>query len=236
MKKKYIIRYSLEFLVIFSSIFFSFYLEDVRKINQDFIIKNELVNDLIISIEDDLKQIKDVKNILKSSDEAIESILNDIDGEKLYINDVKLINKILKINVGLSFFSKDGIYNQLISTGTFGLIKNQKLKKTLLEIYNHNKNRNFAISKEIDQFAMSLHLAFKENFRIRSIYDTSDGKFYGSQKVINSNFNKTYYLSNNFYSLLSQSQDYISSYLRLIDDIQNNYNTALSLSKLEIKK
>ena len=88
MKKKYIVRYSLEFLVIFSSILFSFYLEDVRKINQDFIIKNELVNDLIISIEDDLKQIKDVKNILKNSDGAIESILNDIDGEKLYINDV----------------------------------------------------------------------------------------------------------------------------------------------------
>ena len=65
MKKKYIVRYSLEFLVIFSSILFSFYLEDVRKINQDFIIKNELVNDLIISIEDDLKQIKDVRIFLR---------------------------------------------------------------------------------------------------------------------------------------------------------------------------
>ena len=48
------------------------------------------------------------------------------------------------------FFPKDGIFEQLISTGTFELIKNNELKKLLLEMFNHLKDRNYATSTEID--------------------------------------------------------------------------------------
>ena len=37
------------------------------------------------------------------------------------------------------FFPKEGVFNQMISTGTFELIKSKKLKTNLLEIYNHQK-------------------------------------------------------------------------------------------------
>ena len=52
------IKLGLEFLVIFSSIFISFYIEDVRKINENSLIKNELIGDLISTVEDDLNQLK----------------------------------------------------------------------------------------------------------------------------------------------------------------------------------
>ena len=49
-------------MIIFS-IFISFYVEDVRKGNEDFKTKNELVGDLIVSLEDDLIQINNPSEI-----------------------------------------------------------------------------------------------------------------------------------------------------------------------------
>ena len=126
------LKLGLEFLVIFSSIFISFYIEDVRKVNENFLIKNELITDLISTVEDDLNQLKNVQDILQNSEKIIQEILNDIDNSHSQLNDIEAINKILEIEIGFSFFSKDGIFNQLISTGTFELVKNEELKKIFL--------------------------------------------------------------------------------------------------------
>ena len=126
------LKLGLEFLVIFSSIFISFYIEDVRKVNENSLIKNELIGDLISTVEDDLNQLKNVQDILQNSEKLIQEILNDIDNSHSQLSDIETINKILGIEVGFSFFSKDGIFNQLISTGTFELIKNEELKKIFL--------------------------------------------------------------------------------------------------------
>ena len=60
------LKYLIEGFVIIFSIFISFYLEDVRKGNEDFETKNELVGDLIVSLEDDLVQIDNLIDILKN--------------------------------------------------------------------------------------------------------------------------------------------------------------------------
>ena len=136
------IKLGLEFLVIFSSIFISFYIEDVRKINENSLIKNELIGDLISTVEDDLNQLKNVQDILQNSEKLIQEILNDIDNSHSQLSDIETINKILGIEVGFSFFPKDGIFNQMIATGSFELISNNDLKNNLLEIYNHQKSCN----------------------------------------------------------------------------------------------
>ena len=149
------------------------------------------------------------------------------------INDIETIEKILSIEVGFSFFQKDGIFNELISTGSFELIENRELKNTLLEIFNHLKERNIATSKEIDNFNIIFRGEINSNFRIRFTYNSFDGKFYGSRKLINSKFNKNYYLSNSFYGAISQAQQYVNMYSRLLRDLEDSYKTALSLSKEE---
>ena len=219
------LKLGLEFLVIFSSIFISFYIEDVRKVNENFLIKNELITDLISTVEDDLNQLKNVQDILQNSEKIIQEILNDIDNSHSQLNDIEAINKILEIEVGFSFFSKDGIFNQLISTGTFELVKNEELKKNLLDIFNHQKDRNTATSNEINK-----------NFRIRFSYNSFDGEFYGTRTLTNSNFNEKYYFSNSFYGLISQSQQYVNMYMRQLKDIEENYKTVYALSKEEVKK
>ena len=125
------LKYIIEGFVIFGSIFFSFYIEDLRKEDEDFITKNELVSDLIITLEDDLEQLKNLQEILLESERLILEILNDIDNSHTQLTDIDAINKILAIEVGFSFFPKDGIFNQLITTGSFELIKNNQLKTNM---------------------------------------------------------------------------------------------------------
>ncbi|MBL6680542.1 MAG: hypothetical protein ISQ40_00030 [Flavobacteriaceae bacterium] len=230
------LKYFFQSFVIILSIFISFFFEDVRKNKEDILTKNDLVSDLIISLDEDLIQIDDLLNILQDSEKKILEILNDIDLNHKNLADLEAIKTILDIEVGISFFPKDGIFEQLISTGTFELIKNNELKKLLLEMFNHQKDRNYATSTEIDQWNISKRGEILKKFRVRFSYNSYDGEFYGSRTVNTFDFNRDYYMSSDFYGLLSQAQYYSNMYMRLLSDIKKSYETAKSLSVEELKK
>jgi len=230
------LKYIIEAAVIIFSVFLSFYFEDIRKDKEDFNTKNELVADLILSLDDDLVQIENLINILQDSEKYITEILNDIDSNHNNLSDIESIKTLLQIEVGFSFFPKDGIFEQLISTGTFELIKNDELKRTLLEMFNHQKERNYATSNEIDSFNKGFRGLFLKKFRVRFNYNSFDGVFYGSRSLNNFKFNKEFYMSSDFYGDISLAQYYANMYMRLLKDIQKSYESANSLSKEEIKK
>ena len=72
-------KYLVEGVVIFSSVFLSFYLEEIRIENRNESNKNELVKDLANTLEQDIDQIKSLLKILYRSEELITEIQNDID-------------------------------------------------------------------------------------------------------------------------------------------------------------
>jgi len=230
------LKYLIEGLVIIFSVFLSFYFEDIRKDKEDLNTKNELVEDLILSLDDDLTQIDNLIQILQDSEKNILDVLNDIDSNHTNLSNIEAIKTLLQIEVGFSFFPKDGIFQQLISTGTFELIKNDELKRVLLEMFNHQKERNYATSNEIDRFNNVFRGDFLKKFRVRFSYNSFDGEFYGSRSLNSFVFNKQYYLSSEFYGSISQAQNYANMYMRLLKDIQKSYETANSLSIEEIKK
>lgn len=230
------LKYFFQSFVIILSVFISFYIEDVRKGNENIITKNDLVSDLIISLDDDLVQIEELLKILQNSEKKIQEILSDIDNNHKSLSDIDAIKTILDIEVGFSFFPKDGIFEQLISTGTFELIKNNELKRLLLQMFNHQKDRNYATSQEIDNWNIITRGEILKKFRIRFSYNSFDGEFYGSRSVNTFYFNTNYYQSNDFYGLLSQAQNYSNMYMRLLNDIKKSYETAKSLSIEELKK
>ena len=230
------LKYFFQSFVIILSVFISFYIEDVRKGNENIITKNDLVSDLIISLDDDLVQIEELLKILQNSEKNIQEILSDIDNDHKSLSDIDAIKTILDIEVGFSFFPKDGIFEQLISTGTFELIKNNELKRLLLQMFNHQKDRNYATSQEIDNWNIITRGEILKKFRIRFSYNSFDGEFYGSRSVNTFYFNTNYYQSNDFYGLLSQAQNYSNMYMRLLNDIKKSYETAKSLSIEELKK
>ena len=230
------LKYFFQSFVIILSVFISFYIEDVRKGNENIITKNDLVSDLIISLDDDLVQIEELLKILQNSEKNIQEILSDIDNNHKSLSDIDAIKTILDIEVGFSFFPKDGIFEQLISTGTFELIKNNELKRLLLQMFNHQKDRNYATSQEIDNWNIITRGEILKKFRIRFSYNSFDGEFYGSRSVNTFYFDSNYYQSNDFYGLLSQAQNYSNMYMRLLNDIKKSYETAKSLSIEELKK
>ena len=230
------LKYFFQSFVIILSVFISFFIDDIRKSNENIITKNDLVSDLIVSLEDDLTQIDELIKILQKSEKNILEILNDIDLNHKNLSNIDAIKTILDIEIGISFFPKDGIFEQLISTGTFELIKNNELKRLLLEMFNHQKDRNYATSQEIDQWNIITRGEILKKFRIRFSYNSFDGEFYGSRTLNTFDFDTDYYLSNDFYGLLSQAQNYSNMYMRLLSDIKKSYDTAKSLSIEELKK
>jgi hypothetical protein len=145
-----------------------------------------------------------------------------------------IINKLIDVEVGFSFFPQDGIFNQMISTGTFELISSRDLKMNLLEMYNHQKERNIAQSKEIDEFNLNFRNLPYSKFRIRFDYNLLDGDFYGSPSLTSFKFDNEFYMSDEFYGILSQAKLYSNMYKRLLNDVLNSYKETLLLSKSEL--
>jgi hypothetical protein len=64
-------EYFFQSFVIILSVFISFFIDDIRKNNENIVTKNELVSDLIVSLEDDLIQIDGLIKILQNSEKNI---------------------------------------------------------------------------------------------------------------------------------------------------------------------
>ena len=224
-------KYFFEGIIIFCSVFLSLYL------NNDFIEdkqKKEYLIDLKNSVDLDIVQIESLINTLLESEVLINNLQNDIDKKHTLLSDDESIQAIIEIEVGFSFFPKDGIYNQMISTGTFELISSTDLKTNLLEMFNHQQARNYATSTEIDNFNIEYRRGPFANFRIRFDYNLMAGEFYGKRRLAKFKFNTDYYFSDEFYGLLSQAKLYSNMYRRQLNDILKTYNKTKTLIKFEL--
>ena len=224
----------LQGIVIIISVLLSFFLEQQRQVNITKVEKNLLLEDLTVTLEADLDQIQTILNNLDNSDENLKKLSDDINNNHKLLSDREVTEILLKIQIGTSFFPQDGIFNQLISDGSFNLIENEELKSLLLNMYTHKKERNYATSIEIDNFNLLWRRQIMGNFRIQFNYNSYEGEFYGTQELARFNFNREYYLSNELYGALSQSRIYVGMYTRFLNDQINEYRTALALAKTEI--
>jgi len=228
MKKSYL-GYLIEGIVISLSILLSLFLGNINESYSDTEKKNNYLKDLSITLEEDIDQIRNLISILNNSEDLIIELQNDIDKKNLELTSDEIISILIKIEVGFSFFPQDGVFNQMISTGSFELIENTDLKKNLLEMYNHQIARNYATSQEIDNFNIRFRGEPYNRYRIRFDYNLLDGEFYGTRKLTSYDFNESYYKSNSFYGLLSQSKLYSNMYKRQLNDILDSYEKTLLL-------
>ncbi len=228
-------KYGLESIVILFSIILSFYIEGQRDLAEKNSDKNKLITDLINTIDEDQKQLNYIKSEMNKTVKLINEIQSDINSQNNNLSQVEIISKISEIKVSYSFFPQEGIFNQLISTGSFELIENKDLKLLLLKIYNHQNNRNYAISNLIDIFSIDFYNTVYQKFRIDINVNNMEGEIYGISVVSAFEFNKTYYFSDEFYGFLTRSKTYANLYSRLLNDISENYKQAKIYSKYEIE-
>jgi hypothetical protein len=227
-------KYAFEGTVIMIGILFSFYIEEMRVESKNIEIKNELLSDLNGSLVDDLEQINNIKELLNESLESISELQTDMNNNHQLLSNLESLKKIIDVNVSISFFPEDGVFTELISSGSFELIKNKQLKSKLLEIYNHQKERNYSISDDMDVLGKDYEIAVLQNFRISLDYNSLDGEFYGKPILNDYKFDRDYYLSNELYGLLTTNYLFGVMYSRLLNDIQKGYIATLALSKKEI--
>ena len=149
--------YTVNSAVILFSVILSFYIEGEREVNEKSVYKNKLITDLINTINEDINQIDYIRSQVSETVKNYNSILNDIDSKNKNLSRADIMEKIVGDNIGISFFPQEGIFNQLISTGSFELIEKNELKSLLLEIYNHQNNRNYATSYQLDLFQIKFN-------------------------------------------------------------------------------
>jgi len=228
------LKYTIEASVIIVGILFSFYIEEIRSNNKDIEVKNELLSDLNRALERDLDQINEIQKMLNDSMQRISDLRNDINDNHDQLSDLDAVKKILNANVSTTFFSEDGVFTELVSSGSYELISNKELKNKLLEIYNHQKERNMSISDDIDLLQNEFFLKFSQEFRVAINYNSYEGVFYGTTGVDSFIFNTEYYMSDDFYGYLTALQLNGYFYGRLLADIKSSYGTTLLLSREEI--
>jgi len=227
-------KYAIEASVIIVGILLSFYIEEIRSTNKDIEVKNELLNDLNRALERDLDQINVIQKMLNDSMQRISDLRNDINNNHDQLSDLDTVKKILNANVSTTFFSEDGVFTELVSSGSYELISNKELKNKLLEIYNHQKERNMSISDDIDILQNEFFLKFSQEFRVAINYNSYDGVFYGTTGVDSFIFDRDYYMSDDFYGYLTALQLNGYFYGRLLADIKAAYEATLQLSKEEV--
>jgi DNA repair ATPase RecN len=165
----YVRKYSLEFLVVFLGILSSFgidnYIKNVQKVNE----KNTLLDELHLSINEDLKQLEIVNGAL---DDCLNSInlLFEQTKEKT-LNDSLLAYHISNVSakVAISFFPQKGVYNQLVNTNSFELIEDRQFRRKISDLYEHLEDRKNAADLKFDMFAESFDKALldKLNYRVK---------------------------------------------------------------------
>ena len=230
------LRYLVEFLVIITGVVLSFYLDDLRQLNEKKGYKDTLIEELLVTSQEDLKQINKITEDLNKVQIYIDDFLTDLsDGEK-NLTDDQIAEKYLFIvqKMSVSFFPQNGTFNQLISTGSLDLIDSKEFRRVLLNNYTHYYERNSANNRTLDD----LYLAFGANidpFITIVATEEEDASFIYSDMVLSSyDIDQNFYLSNTFKAYLLTAQSMVGKNIDMLQIFSESYKEIIALANNEI--
>ena len=226
------LRLLVEFIVIISGVLLSFYIDDFRELQNKKLEKDILIGELVITAKEDLKQIQNLKRDLMKVQGNIQIFLEDTNDNKKDMADKQIAINYLFISekMSVSFFPQDGIFTQLISTGSLELIESSTLKNLLLRNFTHYLDRNQANNRTLDD----LYLDFVNNvdpFIAVTSKDVQDASFiYTDRKVDSYSIDSEYYLSNKFKAYLSSANTMVGKNIDMLNLFEKSYNQILDLA------
>ena len=232
-------KYFIEGALIFLSVLSAFFLESYRVEQTKIELKDALMEELSFSIHEDLNQIEEVKSILNESlDSAIylmDDFLSETKADKKNI--AQNFSKLRSMNV--SYFPRDGVYNQLLTTGSLELIKYRDLKSKLMYVYEHAFSRKEAVDKVLDEFGWrSIQAASGKIWVVNKLFsdEVSLITTYNKEDILNFFISNDYYKSQYLVQFYSQSITLMNRYINIINAIENDLMGILKLIEYEIKK
>tara|TARA_B110000008_G_scaffold278641_1_gene323062 strand:- start:51 stop:770 length:720 start_codon:yes stop_codon:yes gene_type:complete len=148
--KKYLIKYTLEFIVIVTGISLSFWINewDNNRMNSDkeLYFLNGLKNDLE-------KQLNSLNNYNEFSNQTIDygaSILEDYSIFETLSKTDSLNIKLSRLMYSRSYPEVNTTFNELKSTGQFNLFKEKLLASKIIKYYQDSENYKKRLNKNID--------------------------------------------------------------------------------------
>jgi|TARA_B100001059_G_scaffold119069_1_gene119205 hypothetical protein len=226
------LRLLAEFIVIISGVLLSFYIDDFRELQNKKLEKDILIGELVITAKEDLKQIQNLKRDLMKVQGNIQIFLEDTNDNRKDMADKQIAINYLFISekMSVSFFPQDGIFTQLISTGSLELIESSTLKNLLLRNFTHYLDRNQANNRTLDD----LYLDFVNNvdpFIAVTSKDVQDASFIYTDRIVDSySIDSEYYLSNKFKAYLSSANTMVGKNIDMLNLFEKSYNQILELA------
>ena len=226
------LRLLVEFIVIISGVLLSFYIDDFRELQNKKLEKDILIGELVITAKEDLKQIQNLKRDLMKVQGNIQIFLEDTNDNRKDMADKQIAINYLFISekMSVSFFPQDGIFTQLISTGSLELIESSTLKNLLLRNFTHYLDRNQANNRTLDD----LYLDFVNNvdpFIAVTSKDVQDTSFIYTDRIVDSySIDSEYYLSNKFKAYLSSANTMVGKNIDMLNLFEKSYNQILELA------
>ena len=232
--KEYVVKYSLEFVVIFLGILISLYFEDARQDRVENERKNKSIEQLINVIDQDINQIN---NFMKLQEVSLESsdILYDNLNNEINLSEEKIMYHISSVGRALkSFFPQEGIFNQLISSDLIKRIKSETLKTKLFKLFNEDLRRHDVHTKEYDDFFLDFNYKLSVNFFLEHNWKT-DVSEVDQIEILKYRFNNKFYESDEFFGNLIESRKNIKAYLNELNELKLKYSDLKSLCLDEIR-
>ena len=226
-------RYLIEFIVIISGVFLSFYLDDIRQLGEKKQYKDTLIEELIITANEDVDQLNRVISELESVTISIDLMLDDISDGKINLSDDLIAASYLsvKTRMNFSFYPLSGTFDQLISTGSFELIESIELRRLLINNYTHLAQRNDANNRSLDD----LWLSFVENvdpfITVIPSIDENASYIYADQNIYTYYIDHEFYLSKEFLAYLVSAKGSVSTNLDMLDLFKRNYSRIINLAQ-----
>ena len=232
-KKKYLVKYSLEFLVIVLGISVSFFAQNTIK-EKELDIKRELI-------------IKNILNKLKSNNEYIIKTKDNFFREFDYVNGL-LNNSLTKKKIKeyrknysplnpffsvVSFRPSRSIYNSLLNDGSFNLIESPKLKALIDDVYKLNYNSILNIIESEKEIAFEADRFFVNNHS--EVYVQNFWFNFNNDKLINSVF-EIMQNDNHFKALMVQKISYMEIKTSTLDEYSKKRDSLIKLLKIKLKK
>ena len=230
------LRYILEFIIIITCVVLSFYLDDLRQLNEKESYKDTLIEELLITSEEDLKQIEKITYDLNQVQVFIKQLLSDLEDKQKNISDAEVAEKYLFITqkMSVSFFPQNGTFNQLISTGSIELIDSKEFRRVLLNNYTHYYERNSANNRTLDDLYLAFGANIDPKITVSSIEEEDASFIYSDQVVSSYDIDHEFYLSNTFKAYLLTAQSMVGKNIDMLEIFSKSYSEIIALANNEI--
>lgn len=232
-------RYFIEGILIFFSVFSAFFMDSYRETLSDIDLKDKLLKQLIVTIEEDINQLQVVKEKLDFCLDASEILLTDhlstsdkIKKDTLvkYYSDLRYMN--------LSFFPQYGVYNQLLSSNGLENIEDEILRDKLVYTYENLMKRTAAADPILDEIRWKSFMSLSQQIVVISSreepIDPDSNLPLFSHKADQYFISENYYKSKEVLSFYNQVMVYINQYKSGLANIFIAFEDIVALAQVEV--